>query len=216
MQTIQAFTHEVETKNDFSKTTEDSFLSARERIRARALMTFIVIFLVFSGIIGVLWVLAHDVSAGKLSAGTLVQFVIYSVMVGGSVAALSEVWGELQRAAGATDRLAELLKAEDSISDPSTATPHPNLGRGHLTFENVIFNYPSRPQYSALDDVSFDVKPWQTVAIVGPSGAGKTTFIQLLLRFYDPQGAVYCWTVLIFALRREDFRKAISLCRRTP
>ncbi|NDD10470.1 MAG: ATP-binding cassette domain-containing protein, partial [Rhodobacteraceae bacterium] len=212
VQTIQAFTHEEETKNDFSKTTEDSFLSARERIRARALMTFIVIFLVFSGIIGVLWIGAHDVSAGKLSAGTLVQFVIYSVMVGGSVAALSEVWGELQRAAGATDRLAELLKAEDSISDPSTATPHPNLGRGHLTFENVIFNYPSRPQYSALDDVSFDVKPGQTVAIVGPSGAGKTTIIQLLLRFYDPQGgSILLDGVDLRDMRREDFRKAISL-----
>ena len=217
VQTIQAFTHEVETKNDFSKTTEDSFLSARERIRARALMTFIVIFLVFSGIIGVLWVGAHDVSAGKLSAGTLVQFVIYSVMVGGSVAALSEVWGELQRAAGATDRLAELLKAEDSISDPSTATPHPNLGRGHLTFENVIFNYPSRPQYSALDDVSFDVKPGQTVAIVGPSGAGKTTIIQLLLRFYDPQGgSILLDGVDLRDMRREDFRKAISLVPQDP
>ena len=212
VQTIQAFTHEEETKNDFSKTTEDSFLSARERIRARALMTFIVIFLVFSGIIGVLWVGAHDVSAGKLSAGTLVQFVIYSVMVGGSVAALSEVWGELQRAAGATDRLAELLKAEDSISDPSTATPSPNLGRGRLTFENVIFNYPSRPKYSALDDVSFDVKPGQTVAIVGPSGAGKTTIIQLLLRFYDPQGgSILLDGVDLRDMRREDFRKAISL-----
>ena len=217
VQTIQAFTHEVKTKNDFSKTTEDSFLSARERIRARALMTFIVIFLVFSGIIGVLWVGAHDVSAGKLSAGTLVQFVIYSVMVGGSVAALSEVWGELQRAAGATDRLAELLKAEDSISDPSTATPHPNLGRGHLTFENVIFNYPSRPQYSALDDVSFDVKPGQTVAIVGPSGAGKTTIIQLLLRFYDPQGgSILLDGVDLRDMRREDFRKAISLVPQDP
>ncbi|MGA0300288.1 MAG: ABC transporter transmembrane domain-containing protein [Paracoccaceae bacterium] len=217
VQTIQAFTHEVETKNDFSKTTEDSFLSARERIRARALMTFIVIFLVFSGIIGVLWIGAHDVSAGKLSAGTLVQFVIYSVMVGGSVAALSEVWGELQRAAGATDRLAELLKAEDSISDPSTATPPPNLGRGHLTFENVIFNYPSRPQYSALDDVSFDVKPGQTVAIVGPSGAGKTTIIQLLLRFYDPQGgSILLDGVDLRDMRREDFRKAISLVPQDP
>ena len=217
VQTIQAFTHEVETKNDFSKTTEDSFLSARERIRARALMTFIVIFLVFSGIIGVLWIGAHDVSAGKLSAGTLVQFVIYSVMVGGSVAALSEVWGELQRAAGATDRLAELLKAEDSISDPSTATPHPNLGRGRLTFENVIFNYPSRPKYSALDDVSFDVKPGQTVAIVGPSGAGKTTIIQLLLRFYDPQGgSILLDGVDLRDMRREDFRKAISLVPQDP
>ena len=217
VQTIQAFTHEVQTKNDFSKTTEDSFFSARERIRARALMTFIVIFLVFSGIIGVLWVGAHDVSAGKLSAGTLVQFVIYSVMVGGSVAALSEVWGELQRAAGATDRLAELLKAEDSISDPSTAILHPNLGRGRLTFENVIFNYPSRPKYSALDDVSFDVKPGQTVAIVGPSGAGKTTIIHLLLRFYDPQGgSILLDGVDLRDMRREDFRKAISLVPQDP
>ena len=217
VQTIQAFTHEIQTKNDFSKTTEDSFFSARERIRARALMTFIVIFLVFSGIIGVLWVGAHDVSAGKLSAGTLVQFVIYSVMVGGSVAALSEVWGELQRAAGATDRLAELLKAEDSISDPSTAIPHPNLGRGRLTFENVIFNYPSRPKYSALDDVSFDVKPGQTVAIVGPSGAGKTTIIHLLLRFYDPQGgSILLDGVDLRDMRREDFRKAISLVPQDP
>ena len=135
-------------------------------------------------------------------------------MVGGSAAALSEVWGELQRAAGATDRLAELLKAEDSISDPSTAILHPNLGRGRLTFENVIFNYPSRPKYSALDDV-FDVKTGQTVAIVGPSGAGKTTIIHLL-RFTILRAAVYCWMVLIFAICvGKIFVKLYRLCHRT-
>ncbi len=217
VQTIQAFTHEMETKGDFSTTTEDSYLSAHERISARALMTFIVIFLVFSGIIGVLWVGAHDVSAGKLSAGILVQFVIYSVMVGGSVAALSEVWGELQRAAGATDRLVELLRLEDSISDPHNAIECPKQASGRLSFENVSFHYPSRPNYSALDRISFDVEPGQTVAVVGPSGAGKTTIIQLLLRFYDPQkGRILFDEVDLRKMRRGDFRQSISLVPQDP
>lgn len=217
VQTIQAFTHEMKTKCEFSKTTEDSYHSAFERVSARALMTFIVIFLVFSGIIGVLWVGAHDVSAGKLSAGTLVQFVIYSVMVGGSVAALSEVWGELQRAAGATDRLVELLFVEDNISDPDNAIECPRKGNGRLSFENVSFHYPSRPQYSALDHIHFDVEPGQTVAIVGPSGAGKTTIMQLLLRFYDPQaGRILLDSVDLREMRRDDFRQTISLVPQDP
>ena len=217
VQTIQAFTHEMKTKREFSKTTEDSYHSARRRVSARALMTFIVIFLVFSGIIGVLWVGAQDVSAGKLSAGTLVQFVIYSVMVGGSVAALSEVWGELQRAAGATDRLVELLRVEDSISDPDNAVECPRQVNGRLSFENVSFHYPSRPQNSALDRIYFDVEPGQTVAIVGPSGAGKTTIIQLLLRFYDPQvGRILLDGVDLREMRRDDFRHTMSLVPQDP
>jgi len=187
VQTVQAFTHETVSRSDFSRVTEKAFDSAKTRIGTRAVMTMIVIFLVFAGVIGVLWIGARDVREGQMSVGELVQFVIYAVMVAGAVGALSEIWGELQRAAGATERLSELLAAEDSVKGPLKPVPLPRPARGEIAFEGVRFQYPSRPDVSALEGVDLLVHPGETVALVGPSGAGKTTVIQLIQRFYDPQ-----------------------------
>jgi ATP-binding cassette, subfamily B, bacterial len=217
VQTVQAFTHEVESRHDFADVTERSFTASVKRIGTRAAMTMIVIFLVFAGIVGVLWVGAHDVRAGAMTPGELVQFVIYAVLVASSVAALSEIWGELQRAAGATERLVELLHVTDSVRDPEQPRPLPAPARGEITFEDVRFHYPTRPAQSALDGVSFTVLPGETVALVGPSGAGKTTILQLLLRFYDPQsGRVAIDGVDLREMARATFRRAIALVPQDP
>jgi ATP-binding cassette subfamily B protein len=217
VQTVQAFTHEAATRADFARITETSYDVARVRIRVRALLTIIVIFLVFSGIVGVLWMGARDVRAGVMSEGMLIQFVIYSVMVAGSVAALSEIWGELQRAAGATERLVEMLKATDAVNDPTAPLPLPRPVRGEIVLENVSFRYPSRPDTLALDHVNLRIEPGETVAFVGPSGAGKTTIMQLILRFYDPdQGRVTLDGLPLNALTREDFRRELALVPQDP
>ena len=183
MQTVQAFTHEGATRGQFAAATEKSFTSAQSRIKTRAMMTVIVIFLVFAGVVGVLWVGARDVREDAMSVGALIQFVIYAVMVAGAVGALSEIWGELQRAAGATERLVELLGSEDTVKDPAQPVALPRPVRGEIAFEDVTFRYPARPEASALVGVSLRVAPGETVALVGPSGAGKTTILQLLMRF---------------------------------
>ena len=217
VQTVQAFTHEDISRNAFGDVTEKSFDAARRRIWTRAQMTAIVIFLVFTGIVGVLWIGATDVRNGLMSAGELVQFVIYSVMVAGSVAALSEVFGELQRAAGATERLVELLHAEDTVNDPETPLSLPQPVRGEITFENVHFAYPSRPGVAALDGVNLRIAPGETVAVVGPSGAGKTTIIQLIQRFYDPDSGAICLDGMrVDGLTRDAFRKHIALVPQDP
>lgn len=212
VQTVQAFTQEEASRKHFSDVTEASFVSAKKRISTRALMTVIVIFLVFSGVVGVLWIGARDVREGLMTAGALIQFVIYSVMVAGGVAALSEIWSELQRAAGATERLVELLTIEDAVKDPENPRDLPRPVKGDLVFEDVEFAYPARPDTVALASVSLHVKPGETVAFVGPSGAGKTTIIQLLQRFYDPQnGVIRLDGQNIAELNRDDFRKEIAL-----
>lgn len=217
VQTVQAFTNEMAVRRDFSDVTEASFGSAKRRITTRALMTVIVIFLVFSGVVGVLWIGANDVRSGTMSAGALVQFVIYSVMVAGSVGALSEIWGELQRAAGATERLVELLNAEDSVADPDAPKPVPAEVTGQIQFENVSFRYPTRPDVSALDQVDLQIQPGETVAFVGPSGAGKTTIIQTILRFYDPQeGRILLDGVDLKDMARDAFRKHLALVPQDP
>jgi len=216
-QTVQAFTHVAQTRSLFDGVTETSFEVARRRVATRAVMTVIVIFLVFSGIVGVLWIGAQDVRTDAMTPGELVQFVIYAVIVAGSVGALTEIWGELQRAAGASERLGELLVATDTVNDPESPRPLPRPVRGEIAFDEVRFRYPSRPEDTALDGVSFAVHPGETVALVGPSGAGKTTIIQLLLRFYDPEsGAVRLDGIDLREMARDDFRKAIALVPQDP
>ncbi|MEM9432882.1 MAG: ABC transporter transmembrane domain-containing protein [Pseudomonadota bacterium] len=216
VQTVQAFTHEVQSRSRFAGFTEASFNAASKRVSTRAIMTMIVIFLVFTGIVGVLWVGARDVRADVMTEGELVQFLIYAIMVAGGVAALSEIWGELQRAAGATERLVELLEAEDSVLDMPDAQVMPEVS-GAVRFEDVTFHYPARPSVAALQNVSLSVEPGETVALVGPSGAGKTTIIQLLLRFYDPDGGqVLIDDTDLSGVARETFRKSIALVPQDP
>ncbi|MES2843760.1 MAG: ABC transporter transmembrane domain-containing protein [Pseudomonadota bacterium] len=217
VQAVQAFTHEGRTRAAFADVTEKAFDSARKRIGTRSVMTVIVIFLIFTGIVGVLWIGARDVRAGAMSPGELVQFLIYAVMVAGSVGALSEIWGELQRAAGATERLVELLQTDDAVRDPASPTPLPRPVRGEIVFDAVTFRYPARPEVSALKGVSLIVRPGETVALVGPSGAGKTTILQLLMRFYDPeQGAVRLDGVDLRDMARGDFRRALAMVPQDP
>ncbi len=217
VQTVQAFTHENASRGQFSDVTELSYNAARRRTTTRAVMTVIVIFLVFAGIVGVLWVGARDVRAGDMTQGALVQFVIYAVMVAGGVAALSEIWGELQRASGATERLVELLQTEDNVKDPQIPVALPKPVKGRIAFEDVSFVYPSRPDTKALDHVNLTIEPGETIAFVGPSGAGKTTIIQMLLRFYEPaSGRVTLDGIDLAALRRDDFRKSVALVPQDP
>ncbi|MEM7491059.1 MAG: ABC transporter transmembrane domain-containing protein, partial [Pseudomonadota bacterium] len=214
-QTVQAYTFEGDAAGRFADVTEESFRSARTRIRVRAIMTIIVILLTFSGIVGVLWIGARDVRAEVMTIGELIQFLIYAIMVAGSVAALSEIIGELQRAAGATERLVELLNAEDGVRDP-VAPVAPPAGET-LAFEGVTFRYPTRPEVAALDDVSLEVAPGETVALVGPSGAGKSTMIQLLQRFYDPDaGRITLGGVDLREMARADFRARMALVPQDP
>ena len=216
-QTVQAFTHEELSRAKFDEVTEQSYRSARRRIMTRAALTAIVIFMVFAAIVLFLQMGSQDVVAGEITEGGLVQFMIYTIMVGGAVAALSEVWGELQRAAGATERLVELLTAEDTVQDPAEPKVLPIPAKGTLQFENVQFHYPSRPQVSALDGINLEIAAGETVALVGPSGAGKSTIIQLVQRFYDPQsGAVKIDGVDLRDMLRSDFRKQIALVPQDP
>ncbi|MFA6311206.1 MAG: ABC transporter transmembrane domain-containing protein [Sterolibacterium sp.] len=184
--TVQAFSQEARETARFDESVESSFRTALRRITMRAMLTVIIIVMVFGAIVLVLWLGAHAVLDGGMSAGELSQFVLYAVMVASSIGALSEVWGDVQRAAGATERLMELLAAKPDIvvvAQP-LALPAP---RGEISMEQVTFHYPSRPDHPSLADFSLQVRAGETVALVGPSGAGKSTLFQLLLRFYDPQ-----------------------------
>jgi ATP-binding cassette subfamily B protein len=216
-QTVQAFTHEELSRAKFDEVTEQSYRSARRRILTRSMLTAVVIFMIFAAIVLFLQMGSEDVSQGEITEGGLVQFMFYTIMVGGAVAALSEVWGELQRAAGATERLVELLTAEDTVLDPVKPGILPTPVKGKLSFEKVAFHYPSRPQISALDEIDLTIEPGETVALVGPSGAGKSTIIQMVQRFYDPQGgSVKIDGLDLRDLERSDFRKHIALVPQDP
>jgi ATP-binding cassette subfamily B protein len=184
--TVQAFGQEGRIAKTFAAETEDAFQAARRRSKARALLTASIIFLSLGSIVAVLWLGAKDVIAGHLSAGTLGQFVLYAAIAASAMGELSQVWGEIQLAAGAAERIAELLDTEPAIKTPVRAQrlPSPN---GSIAFKKVSFSYPSRPESAALRGVSFTAQRGETVAVVGPSGAGKTTIFNLLLRHYDAQ-----------------------------
>ncbi len=185
---VQAYGHENADRQDFARRVEESFATARQRVASRAKLVAAVLLLVFGAIAFILWVGGHDVLAGRLSAGELSAFVFYAAIVAGNIGALSEVWGELQRAAGATERLMEILATAPAIQAPANPRPFPTPARGAIAIDGVRFHYPSRPDTPALDSFSLAVQPGETVALVGTSGSGKSTVFQLLLRFYDPAG----------------------------
>jgi ATP-binding cassette subfamily B protein len=212
IQTVQAFTLEELQSERYRKAVEDSFVTAVRRTRVRAVLTAVGIMLVFAGITFVLWLGAHEVVAGTMTGGQLGQFLIYAVLVGSAGAQLTEMWGEMQRAAGAMERLSELLEARPVIGPPLRPLELPKRARRTIRFDNVGFHYPSRPQTAALANFSLDVAAGETLAFVGPSGAGKSTTFQLLLRFYDPDsGRVLIDDVRLTDLRPEDIRTQIGL-----
>jgi ATP-binding cassette subfamily B protein len=187
LRTVQAFTQEPAERARFADATERSVGAALRRVASRAALILAVILLGFGAITFALWVGGHDVVAGRMSGGQLAAFVFYAVLAASAGATVSELWGEIQRAAAAADRLLELLAVRPEVAPPTRPARLPEPPQGRLAFDRVRFAYPTRPGVAALDDVSLAVEPGETVAVVGPSGAGKTTLFQLLLRFYDPQ-----------------------------
>jgi ATP-binding cassette subfamily B protein len=217
IRTVQGYGHEARDRADFATRVEAAFATAVRRVRQRALLVAAVIVLVFGAVGVILWIGGHDVVAGRLSAGQLSAFVFYAVLVAGAVGSISEVVGDLQRAAGATERLFELLAVEPAIRAPANPVPMPSPGRGTVAFDAVTFHYPSRPDAPALDRFSLDVRASEKVALVGPSGAGKTTVFQLLLRFYDPQaGDVRIDGVELRTADPRDVRRQLALVQQDP
>jgi ATP-binding cassette, subfamily B, bacterial len=209
---VKAYHREDIESRRYAHAVDRALDTARKRIGVRSLLTMAVIVLVFGAIILVLWAGARQVLAGELTAGVLSQFVLYAVFAAGSVAGLAEVWGDVQRAAGAMERIGELLAEKPGIADPAQAVALPSPVRASLRFDNVTFHYPTRADVPALKDFSLEVKPGETVALVGPSGAGKSTVLGLLLRFYDPQtGSIRLDGVDLRALTLSDLRGAIAL-----
>ena len=186
VRTIQAFGHEAIDRARFDERVEAAFTVAVRRVRVRAALTALVIVLVFGAVGTILWIGGHDVMAGSISAGELSAFVFYAVVVAGAAGAISEVVGELQRAAGASERLIDLLATKSDITAPARPVALPSPALGEVRFDDVTFHYPSRPDAPALVDFTLEIEPGEKVALVGPSGAGKTTVMQVLLRFYDP------------------------------
>ena len=217
MHTVQSYAREAFEADRFSQAVFRSLQAARKRIRLQSILTASFILLVFGAITLVLWAGAHQVVAGTMSAGTLAQFVLYAMIGGGSVGALTEVWNEVQRAGGGMERIRELLDEKSSIVVSPQLTPIPKPLRGELRLEHVLFHYPSRPDSAALEDFSLTVAPGETVALVGPSGAGKSTVFQLLLRFHDPQaGVVRLDRIDVRQLDPTALRDAIALVPQDP
>ena len=212
IRTLQAFTNEQLADTRFAAAVERAYQAALQSTRARAVLTAIIIFLASATVVGVLWVGAQDVLGGRMTAGTLSQFVLFAVFAASGLGQLSEVWGEISQAAGSAERLTELLAVEPSIKAPAAPTPLPSPPRGAVAFDDVRFAYPTRPQAYVLDGISFAVRPGERVAIVGPSGAGKSTVFHLLLRFYDPAaGAVTFDGVPTCAADPHELRARIAM-----
>lgn len=211
-QTIQAFTAEDLEIRRFSESIKASFDTAIHRTKARALFSAVAISCLFSALVVVLWIGARSVLSGEITGGELGQFVLYAMFVAMSAAMLSEVWGEIQRASGAMERILELLDAEPDIKAPANPVPLPATRDGRIAFNDVSFSYPSRPNEAALADFSLDVARGEKIAFVGPSGAGKSTVFQLLMRFFDPQvGSIHLDGVDIAAADPRDVRARIGL-----
>ena len=217
VRTVQAFAQEERATERFGEATERAFAAARRRIAQRAVMTTLVIFIVFAAVGFLLWMGGHDVLSGQISAGDLTAFVFYAVLVASSGGAISETIGDLQRAAGAAERLAELSAEPPAIVEAANPRPLPKPLSGSVRFEGVSFRYPTRPESLALDRFDLAVAPGETVAIVGPSGAGKTTVFNLLLRFYDPEsGTIRIDGVDIRDLCFADLRSALAIVPQEP
>jgi ATP-binding cassette subfamily B protein len=212
VRTVQAFTSESYAATRFRGAVEAAFEAARQSTLSRAVLTAIGIFLVFASVVVVLWVGANDVLSGEMTPGRLSQFVLYAVFAAGGLGQLSEVWGEVQQASGAAERLFEILHVTPDVTAPANPVKLPDRARAEVAFDNVRLCYPARPELPALDGVSFRVTPGEKVAIVGPSGAGKSTIFHLILRFYDPSsGRVTFDGVNIAETEPRDLRRHIAL-----
>ncbi|PYD34268.1 ABC transporter ATP-binding protein [Pseudomonas syringae pv. pisi] len=218
IKTVQAYNHQQQDKQRFSHTVEQTFETARKRILQRSWLITLVIVLVLGAVAVMLWVGGMDVISGRISSGELAAFVFYALMVGMAFGTLSEVIGDLQRAAGAAERIGELLQARSEISVPTTDLQSlPQRISGRLALENVTFAYPSRPERNALDELTLSIEPGETLALVGPSGAGKSTILDLLLRFYDPiKGRILIEGVPIAQLDPHDLRRCFALVSQSP
>ncbi|RCW81448.1 ABC transporter transmembrane domain-containing protein [Phyllobacterium bourgognense] len=212
VRTLQAFTNEKLATTRFGTSVEDAFSAARSSVKARAILTAFAIFMIFSSVVAVLWFGSRDVLSGAMTPGTLGQFLLYAVFAAGALGALSEVWGELSQASGAAERLMEILAEKPAIEAPANSVPLPQPAIGSVNFDDVRFNYPSRPNAPALKGLDFSIQPGETVAIVGPSGAGKSTVFSLLLRYYDPvSGSVRVDGLDLRDVDPSDLRSRIAI-----